>query len=76
MNDALKNLKLASQLIADAKIVISHHVEVARILMDEEQLAELKLLSLKIGSDDATIENDLNEFERISFRSKKFAVGK
>jgi hypothetical protein len=76
MNEALKNLKLASQLIGDAKVIVMHNVEVARLLMDESQLHELQNFALKSGSDIATIEGGLSEFERLGFGNKRFAINK
>jgi hypothetical protein len=74
MKDAIKNLKIAAMLIADSKVLINNHVETARILLNEETIHELKDLSLKIGSDTATIEGDLNEFERLGIGNKRFVI--
>jgi predicted metallo-beta-lactamase superfamily hydrolase len=76
MNDLIRNLKGALILVADAKIIIAHHVETARLLMDDKQFHELQVIALKIGSDIATIETYLNEFERVGMHSKKFIPAK
>ena len=75
MNDAIKNLKVASQLIADAKILIQSRVEIGRVLPLEDDLHEAQDIARKIGSDNATIESELGTFERMSFGSRRFSVG-
>lgn len=74
MQEAKRQLKIAAEAIGKVKNIVGAQVKIARLLMSEEDMHELQDLALKVGSDTATVEQDLAEFGRIGFGSKRFAV--
>lgn len=69
-------LRKAGAQIKLVKAVLKTVVDEARVLLDEDKLHEIKDEALTIGSDVATIEAYLNDFEKIGFGQRRFAVKK
>jgi hypothetical protein len=67
LNQAMQHAKIA-------RAIVKANIDSARLLIDEDDLRELKAAALEAATALATIESYLGSFTRVSVSSKKFAV--
>jgi antitoxin component HigA of HigAB toxin-antitoxin module len=74
IRESISNLKKVNEMLDTEKEYSSAMVECARMLIDEDEIHEIKDLSLAASAKIATIENNYAEYGRIGVHSKKFTA--
>ena len=72
MNEIIKELKIAKQILGDCKVLVRHKAEEGRLLPREEEIHMAQDLIMEIDSDVSVMVDYLKTFERLSFASNQY----